>query len=97
MNVNLFKIVVSSGLLALLALPVSAADRHTLDTRVPTASHLPMLSRLPATSRLQLAIGLTSRICCISFTILPAPTFIIIWRRPNSRNNLGRPNRIINK
>jgi subtilase family serine protease len=61
MNANLFKTVVSSGLLALLAVPVSAADRHLLDTRVPAAAHLPMLSRLPATDRLQLAIGLPLR------------------------------------
>jgi len=46
------------GLLALLALPARAADRHTLETRVPAAARLTMLSRLPATNRLQLAIGL---------------------------------------
>ena len=58
MKLLTFKTIASLGLLALLALPGRAAERRTLETRVPAAARLTMLSRLPATNRLQLAIGL---------------------------------------
>jgi subtilase family serine protease len=58
MKLFLINIVAGLGLLALSAPPARAADRHTLETRVPAAARLTMLSRLPATNRLQLAIGL---------------------------------------
>jgi len=62
MKKTLCKRVAELALLFVGTLPVLAADRHVLNTQVPSsASNLPMLQRMPATDILHLAIGLPLR------------------------------------